>query len=188
MKHINHIIIALILFLCPNITKAQGTPLEFSEVINADGKTVAQIYPIVKSWIAISFKSANSVIQMDDKESGVFICKGNFSYRAPGGFTYRYIDGIVEFMLKVQIRDGRFKVTLSDFAHKSLDSMCASTWSFGLITDREKYKESGLQDNRYKKTWPDLQLKCKETSLNTFQGLKDAISGAKPVLDDENDW
>lgn len=188
MKYFNHIIIALTLLLYPSILKAQDSPLEFSEVINAEGKTVAQIYPIVKSWIAISFKSANSVIQMDDKDNGMIICKGNFSYRAPGGSTYRCIDGAVDFTLKIQIRDGRYKVTLNDFTHKSLDIRWSKTWSFDIITNREKYKDSVLQDNRWKKTWPDLQFKCKEFSIKLFKDLNAATSGEKPVIDDENDW
>lgn len=184
------IFLFLVLLLSVLGASAQEKPLEFSEVIQAEGKSAQELYVIVKSWVATNFRSANAVIQMDDKESGVLIGKGNFDYRAPGGMSYRFIDGPVWFTLNIQTRDGRYKVTLNDFRHESreIKSWVKETWSFGQITDRPKFKTKGLQDKRWTKTWPDLQAKCEEHSLLTFEELKKATSGEKPVVDEKNQW
>ena len=58
---------------------------------------------------------------------------------------------------------------MGDFNHETSDLEWKKTWSFGLITDREKYKEKGMQDKRWTKTWPDLKLKCeRETSHASY--------------------
>ena len=163
-------------------------PIEFDAVIQQEGKQVKELYPIIKAWVATSFINSQKVIQMDDPVNGVIICKGVINYRAPGGFTYRYIDGYIDFTLKIQIRDGRYKVTLNNFNHKSSDSRFGNVWSFGMITNREKFKETGLQDKRYIKTWPDLKETCKVFSEKTIADIKAVTSEDNPILDKKEAW
>ncbi|MCI5693010.1 MAG: hypothetical protein MR354_08460, partial [Bacteroides xylanisolvens] len=111
-----------------------------------------------------------------------------FKYAAPGGMSYRCIDGWVNYTLKIQVRDGRYKVTMGDFNHETSDLEWKKTWSFGLITDREKYKEKGMQDKRWTKTWPDLKLKCEREYMAMIVSLSDATSGKSQILDTNNDW
>lgn len=164
--------------------KAQEMQIECDSVIQVPGKTAQEIYPLVKVWVAENFKSANSVIQLDAPENGVLICKGSFSYKAPGGSTYRVLDGHVDFTLKIQLKDGRCKITVSDFTHHSDDLRWRDTWSLGLITDREKYKMKGMQDNRWLKTWPNLQSECKVQGYSIIMRIKDATS--KPASAEDN--
>jgi hypothetical protein len=166
---------------------AQGNPLSFEEVVQEDGKTTKELYTIIKAWAALNFKSANDVIQMDDSENGILIGKGNFTYIGPGGITYRCIDGHVNFTLKAQVKEGRYKITIGDFTHFTHDLQGAKWWNFGLITDREKYKTEGLPDKRWSKTWPDLQSVCKIKAYEIITSIKDATSGANSVIDTKND-
>ncbi|KAA6348476.1 hypothetical protein EZS27_004076 [termite gut metagenome] len=170
------IVVLICLCVAATLGYAQENPLSFEEVIQEEGKSAKELYTIIKTWVASNFKSANDVIQMDDSESGILICKGNISYKAPGGMSYRYIDGHINFTLKAQTKDGRCKIIVSDFTHFSEDLQEAKTWSFGLITDREKYKPSGLQDSRWKKTWPDLQTVSKKQAQEIIASIKIAIS------------
>ena len=167
---------------------AQGNPIQCDSVIQEKDKTMAMLYPMIKAWTAVAYKSANSVIQMDDPQNGILICKGVFKYTAPGGMTYRYIDGWVNYTLKIQVRDGRYKVTMGDFIHETSDIQYKKTWSFGLITDREKFKESGLQDKRWTKTWPDLKRTCKMEYFGIIKALSNATSGKSGIIDTSNDW
>lgn len=166
---------------------AQGNPIKFDKVIQAEGKNVSVLYPTIRAWVATTFNSAQDVLQMDDAQNGIIICKGVFDYRAPGGVTFRYIDGWVHYTLKIQVRDGRYKVTMSNFTHEASSLEWKSTWSFGLITDRDKYKEKGLQDKRWTKTWPDLKIKCKAYFNDITTSLQAATSN-NVVLDTEDDW
>lgn len=162
---------------------AQEKEIVCDSVVQAQGKTVKEIYPLIKMWVSENFKSAKSVIQMDDPDNGILICKGNFEYKAPGGMTYRVIDGRVDFTLKVQVRDGRYRVSVSGFTHHSEDLKWSDTWSLGLITDREKYEMSGLQDKRWLKTWPNLQTESKVQGYSIIMMIKNAVSTST-----ENDW
>ncbi len=185
MKKILFLMVALVAAV--NLM-AQDTPIQCDSVIQAKDKNVDQLYPMIKAWVASSFNSANDVIQMDDAQNGILICKGAFEYKGPGGSTYRYIDGYVFYTLKIQVRDGRYKITMGDFVHKSSDLRYGKTWSFGLITDREKYKEKGMQDKRWTKTWPNLKLRCKMEFFKIVESLSKATSGQTNIIDTEDDW
>ena len=167
---------------------AQEKPIQCDSVIQAKDKTAEQIYTTVKAWLATSFNSANDVIQMDDSDNGIIICKGAFEYKAPGGLSYRYIDGWVNYTLKIQIREGRFKISMGNFIHESSNLEYKKTWSFGLITDRDKFKPSGMQDKRWLKTWPDLKVCCKKEFFLIVMSLSDATSKQSDILDTDDDW
>ena len=50
--------------------------ITFEEVIDVANKTKDEIYTLGEEWIVDHFMSANSVIQMRDKENGILIGKG----------------------------------------------------------------------------------------------------------------
>ena len=181
------IIFLMLMFVSVNVM-AQGNPLQCDSVIQVKDKNATTLYPMLKAWAAVTYNSANAVIQMDDPQNGILICKGAFKYAAPGGMSYRCIDGWVNYTLKIQVRDGRYKVTMGDFNHETSDLEWKKTWSFGLITDREKYKKKGMQDKRWTKTWLDLKLKCEREYMAMIVSLSDATSGKSQILDTNNDW
>ena len=54
----------------------QEQPIQFDEVIKAEGKSVSEVYTTVKTWVATNFNSAQDVIQMDDPDNGILVCRG----------------------------------------------------------------------------------------------------------------
>ena len=180
----------LMLMLISVSVMGQETPLQCDTVIQAQGKSATEIYTTVRSGVATPFNSAQDVIQMDDPENGILVCKGNFSYKAPGGaLTYGVLDGWVNFTLQVQVRDGRFKVTMGQFAHEAKRVPGGSyDWSLGLITDRERAKAKGAVDFRQKKTWKDLKVKCKVQFMEVVMALSQAAEQGSGLLDTDDDW
>lgn len=87
--------------------------IEFSEVVQFEGMTKDQIYAKAMAWFAESYRSANDVIQMDDKEAGVMIGKGLVRYNIDLG-----MDGALPFSLrhviKIEVREGRAKITMNN--------------------------------------------------------------------------
>lgn len=167
---------------------AQEKAIQCDSVIQAQGLDSKEIYQRVKGWVAEAYNEASEVIQLDDAEQGVMVCKGNFEYRAPGGWSYRNIDGYIRYTLKVQVRDGRFKVSMGDFDHESKDIQYRKIWSFGLLTDREKYKMKGVQDKRWTTCWPDMKKKSLEYFEHICSALKGAMSGQSSLDDGNDDW
>jgi hypothetical protein len=85
--------------------------IEFTGLVKVDSSLTQQIlYTKAKEWFANSFKSAKDVIQMDDKVAGIIVGKGNFSESKTCG--------IVNFTMKVQVKDGRYKYWVSNFKHE----------------------------------------------------------------------
>lgn len=166
---------------------SQEEAIKFSEVVNEEGKTVQELYPIIKAWIASSFKSANDVIQMDDPNNGIIICKCVFKYIYPGGIKYANMDGYVTYTLKLQVRDGRYKINIEDFLHRSGAVQFTEHWSMGLITTREKYKNK-LTYKVFNDAWTDIQYTCENQFKNIVSGLKGATSGSNPVIDSDDNW
>lgn len=166
---------------------AQIRPLQCDTVIQEPGKNVDKLYPIIRAWVASTFNSAQDVIQMDDSDNGIMICKGCFDYVAPKGMLYRYADGVIHFTLKVQVRDGRYKVTVSNFIHESTQVNGRNYWSAGSITTSEKYVGSGDKDRRWKKIWPSLKLSCLMQYMTFVKSISNATS-SNVILDNEDDW
>ena len=114
------------------------------------------------------------------------ICKGRFQYEAPGGVNYQYMGGYVDYTLKIQVREGRYKVTVGNFIHQSTSPQFTKAWTFGLITDTEEYKGRG--DRRKKKVWPNLVTSCKMEYMTIVMGLSNATSGNSGLIDTDDDW
>ena len=104
-------IILIALFLIPLITSSQSVNENkdgFTEVIEVE-LSKEEIYNKIKEWVAINYKSAQDVIQLDSKDK--IIIKGNISYNYQGEtkdaplFDLR-LDNTMIF----SIRDNKYKI------------------------------------------------------------------------------
>jgi hypothetical protein len=82
--------------------------ITYSEVVYIEGINSDILYQRANLWFVYTFKSANHVIQMNDKEAGKIIGKGNFSVRW----------GYVDFTIEIQVKDDRYKYTLSGLRYE----------------------------------------------------------------------
>lgn len=93
---------------------------EYSEVVQAEGKTTDQLYSIAREWFALTFKSANDVLQMDDPVAGKLIGKGSVyvseSFVSGKGLTAVPInlEWYPGFTIKIEVREGRYKCDITD--------------------------------------------------------------------------
>lgn len=111
------------------------------EVIELDSSLIKnQLYIFAKEYIANSYGNANAVLQVDDKEQGLIICKGLYtdiscteiSIGSAGKYTATHI-------LKFQIKDGRIRVTLTvtNINEYYAPSYSAGYYDQGRSTDRK---------------------------------------------------
>lgn len=59
--------------------KVEGSNVVFTKIINSISGTTSDIYTKVISYMAMAYRSANDVIQQQDKEAGIVIGKGIFN-------------------------------------------------------------------------------------------------------------
>lgn len=161
--------------------------VEFSRVIKTDSVGKTNLFVTINDWFATNFKSANDVIQMADKEAGVIIGKGNFSYsyeidKSLFG-SYKYFSGFVDFTIKVYIKDNRYKVELFNFSHKAINNS-GYPLSLGEITNIVTKAPLKMQQKYYNDVWNDIILKIKSHSESIFISLEKTTKEIKNKNDD----
>lgn len=97
---------------------AKGDKLsEVQQVIEFNGLKKDKIYNGSRQWVATKFRSAQNVIQMDDKENGIIIGKGNFNYPCSGWQCLSYDGHTVQFTVKIEAKDNKARITFNDLVH-----------------------------------------------------------------------
>ena len=85
-------------------------------VFKFDSLSSDELFIYVKEWIALTYKSANDVIQFADKEAGKIIVKGSF-------ITDIFLKkGWIQHTLIIDIKNGRLKCTYTNFSYFSNNS------------------------------------------------------------------
>jgi len=89
--------------------------VKYSEVIQVEGSSPAQLYGKAKLWFATAFRSAQDVIQLDDRENGNILGKGVILKDEQRGLTQ--IRKTWYFTVKVQVKDGRYRAEIYDITY-----------------------------------------------------------------------
>lgn len=104
---------------CAATPQQPVTPVKFEKVYEMGGLTQAQIYDGARQWFATAFRSANAVIQYEDKATGSIIGKGNMPYRCAGFADCMLVTGgdRVDFTVRVDTKDNRMRVSYENLVH-----------------------------------------------------------------------
>lgn len=111
--------------LFPLLSSAQNEmfPLDengnivYTDVVKLDQEISQKIlFSTALTWITETFKVGKAVLDLQDKDSGTIFGNGNFIV-TPVGFMAP--SARISFKIKIQVRDSRFKYTITNFDHKS---------------------------------------------------------------------
>ncbi len=121
-------------------------PVECDTIIECSGITADKLYSRMKYFVADNFKSAQNVIQLDDKDEHRLLCKGNIRFEVKS-MTWGMLDGVINFTLDLQAKDGKYRVTFRDFTHENFNRKYGDSWCMGLVCDDvpEGYKKGKKQ-------------------------------------------
>ena len=120
--------ITTILVICMGISTlyAQDLPVDketgkvtYSEILEAPGQSKDVIYTKVRSWVSETFRSAKAVIDLEDKENGKLVAKGNMSAGVLKNGLNKVDGGRVDFTMTFLIKDDKLKV--EHFALATMD-------------------------------------------------------------------
>lgn len=161
--------IMLVLLLFPYLSFSQS----YSEVVQADGKIANDLYVAAREWFALTFNSANDVLQMEDPQAGKLIGKGftsvNESFVVGKGLAAVPVtlDWEADFTLKIEVREGRYKYTLSDVLIKSFNQYTGATSvPFSNYKAQQEYYEKG-SDPEWLKQNPQGGIKMGKAMAKT---------------------
>jgi hypothetical protein len=110
----------IITFLMVLNAKAQtDTAISFIEIVQVEGASKEQLFQRARVWFAENFKDSKSVLQISDKETGELFAKGSFTSHYKFRMTNRDWTnrGVYYFTLRVIVKDGRYKYSLTDINH-----------------------------------------------------------------------
>jgi len=161
-----------LLFFYFNSSSGQES-LSFVKIIGVNESDQTSIFIAVNEWFARTYNSANDVVQMIDKDAGVIIGKGSIRYRYPK-LRYSCYEGNIGYTIKVEVKDSRYRIELSDFYHRG------TTCHFGLITTDDESSSSipawSSKREYDKNTWYDIKQKLDIFSTNIFNSLETATN------------
>ena len=79
------LLLSLLLMLV-TLTVFSQEELKFSKVIQSETKAdKKQLYAVLRSFVATYYHNSKEVIQMDDKDAGILICKATSVFNAQIG-------------------------------------------------------------------------------------------------------
>lgn len=152
----------------------ENNHIYYSEVIQVEGASQNDLYVRSKQFFAEAFKSANHVIQMDEKDAGIIMGKGSAKvYISNFGATSSFV---VNFSIKLQSKDGRFKYELYDFSHDGVGPL--EQWFY----KSNYYKKNGNPKK--------IQEQVKTQTLSIINDLIAAIKTnmQKPAVSSDEKW
>lgn len=161
---------------------AQEKSLSYAEVIQAEGKNQSNIYSALREWVATSFVSGKAVTQLEDESTGTIILKAIMPYK-PGNVFMSAYTGKLNYMLKLQAKDGRFRVEMSGISHEN-DPGKASDCSLGTLTTAEKCPRGGMNKSTHTKAWKDMKEKLQEH----FHLLTESLAQLSFEAPSEEEW
>jgi hypothetical protein len=135
--------------------------VKYTGVVKVDGVNKKELYSRAKKWVVLSYKSANDVIQLDEKEDGIIIGKGNF------GINYYSRNPIIKHTIQIEIKDGRYKYTVSNFIYSDI-------------------KDSSFSIEKFPKSWAGK----KKLYRTIDENAKSIIADLKTTMETESkdDW
>lgn len=92
--------------------------LDFTAVVEMPGINKVELYSRAKQWIVNTFKSANAVIQMDDKAEGVLIGKGRIKELKNPNASFITLAYNFVFTVKVYLKEGKYKYSFKDITYE----------------------------------------------------------------------
>lgn len=108
--------LALLIFIAGTVsgcvTPAKET--RFSAVYKVPGVPKAKIFDTTKIWIAENFRSAKAVIEYENAASATLIGNGSMSYPCSGLTCIGKGDWKVNYTMRFEAKDERFRLTFSN--------------------------------------------------------------------------
>ena len=162
------------------------------EIIELDSSLKKDnLYYFAKEYITNSYGDANSVIQMDDKEKGLIICKGLYAdiycNEVFLGSATKYT---ATHILKFEIKDGRVRVTISI---TNINSYVAPSYSGGYY-NRGSNVDSKMTDfypiNQGPRDWAEKKFKTREGYVfyRIIGRMKGTISAIRTTFSNPQDF
>lgn len=177
-------ILLFVACIIPNFLHAQE-PLALDTVLQAPNMGKEQIYKVAKQWFVDNMNDASRVIQLDDEKDCIIMGKYNIPFEVKS-LTYAGLNGYLKNTIKIQARDGRYRLQIYDVTHYG-QAQYNSGWNQGPVYMSAPEGWSRLKKKAYnvmlKTAIPTFQSSC----AYTISSLQKAM-GEADNLSEDDDW
>jgi tetratricopeptide (TPR) repeat protein len=157
---------------CSLLSKEKGisvkdTSYDTEYIFEIPNRAKDELYNLSYQYVAEIFKSANDVVQLNDKEMGVILCKGIFNPNYSRGDLFN-----VHFSLKIETKDNKMRIRIFQ---QSL-SYAPTNVNLGLLSDIFTKRRNGYI---LKNDFIELDKEIKIHNILFMVDLSDYIITAK---------
>lgn len=92
---------------------------DISNVVEIPNVKKDELYRRAIFWISDNFRSANNVIQLQDKENGQIIAKGSIEYGAKPFMPGTNYSGYFTFTLNFECKDNKYRYSITRMTHEA---------------------------------------------------------------------
>ncbi len=136
---------------------------EWDVIIDVPETTKEELYSRTKMFISENWKSAQAVIQNDDKDNGIILIKGITSVGIQANFA-AYVDFKFNNTIKFMFKDNKCRIIVDNLSGHSGISNGKYVWNAEQVSDTYPGGfVSGLPKNKYNKLMIHLRYEINKT-------------------------
>ena len=158
-------------------------PLSFTEIFKLDSISANDLYDRAFLWVHESFNNPDKVMTLNDKELGMIKLKPLFTVNDSRTMVGGILNGIVYLEINIAVKDGKAKIDIGPFEHKSNKSFSFGIVSIDSVLTEKRWGSVPLKSQQ--KAYEVLHQKIKLFSYNLILSFGTTI--LKPVGKNE-DW
>lgn len=182
------------------VVSAFSINAQVSKIITAEGQSKKNIHSLLNQWIAESYNSAQSVIQMNDKEAGILVVKGKSTLMIKSMTKELYSKNkmmtrmlpdynaiLVDVKIAFEVRDGRYKITITGLDGKPITEEAIKTiedsWTDVPYISAKKellFKDAAIKEA---KLYPPAEESERNSLLESIESYVNSKS-----LNNNSDW
>ena len=152
---------------------AETKLISYTKVVDAPETSKAELYSRANEWFAKNYKSAQSVLQMQDKEAGKLVGKAICKTTLRG-----YDAGYVNYTISIFVKDNKYKYEVTNLYHDKGLSQIGS----GGVLENEKPDCGGLK--MFTKQWLTIKTQTDADVNALIANLTLAMSEKVKAKDD----
>jgi hypothetical protein len=177
----NYLFIAA-LVCSASVSLAQSLPVDpdtklitYSEVVETPGVNKNELYVRANTWFTRTFKSAKSVLELQDKEAGKLIGKGLLSVMVKVPIVGATDAGTVATTITILCKDGKYKYVIDNLSHERPYGPNTEYWVSAGALEKEK-PEAGMMRRPNKKEWNDIKTAIDKDIMSLTADLKKSMA------------
>lgn len=112
--------------------------ISYTDVITVSDASADDLYKKALQWFVYTFKSSSNVIQHKDPTAKLIIGNATVKYDTKVFMSQNCTSGYIDYVIKLEFKDNRFKYTITDFYHRGSGIGCnGQAYEFGYILTSE---------------------------------------------------